>query len=51
VENGEDIALRRDVRDRQIRLLLTRQVWEKRRRDDIEILGLDACRDVLVAPE
>jgi RimJ/RimL family protein N-acetyltransferase len=49
VENGEDIVLRRDAPDRQIRLLLTREVWEARRRDDIEIIGLDACRDMLVA--
>jgi RimJ/RimL family protein N-acetyltransferase len=51
VENGEEIALRRGERDRQIRLLLTRDEWEKRRRDDIEIVGLDACIDMLVAAD
>lgn len=50
VENGEDIVLRRDVPDRQIHLLLTREEWETRRRDDIEIAGLDGCIDMLVAP-
>ncbi|MEY2426335.1 MAG: hypothetical protein QOI61_1907 [Actinomycetota bacterium] len=50
VENGEDIALRRGERDRQIRLLLMRDEWEKRRRDDIEIVGLDACINLLVEP-
>ncbi len=42
--NGEDIVLRREVADRQIRLQLTRARWEERRRDDIEIEGLEACR-------
>jgi RimJ/RimL family protein N-acetyltransferase len=51
VENGDDIALRRDVADRQIRLLLTRDEWEKRRRDDIEIVGLGGCVDMLIASE
>ncbi len=51
VENGADIALRRGEPDRQIRLLLTRDEWEKRRRDDIEIVGLDACIDLLVTPD
>lgn len=51
IENGEDIALRRGVRDRQIRLLLTRDEWESRRRDDIEIIGLERCIDFLIEPE
>jgi RimJ/RimL family protein N-acetyltransferase len=42
-ENGEDVALRRDVADRQIRLRLDRAGWEPRRRDDIEIEGLEPC--------
>jgi RimJ/RimL family protein N-acetyltransferase len=50
VDNGEDIALRRGEPDRQIRLLLTRDAWETRRRDDIEIAGLAACREFLIAP-
>ncbi|MEY2397538.1 MAG: hypothetical protein QOJ00_712 [Actinomycetota bacterium] len=51
VENGEDIALRRGVADRQIRLLLTREVWETRRRDDITIGGLEGCIDMLIASD
>ncbi len=50
VENGEEIALRRGERDRQIRLLLTRDEWEERRRDDIELVGLDGCIDLLIEP-
>ena len=49
VENGEDVKLRRDEPDRQIRLLLTRETWQSQRRDDIEIVGLDGCRDMLIA--
>lgn len=51
VENGEDIVLRRGVPDRQIRLLLTRDEWETRRRNDIEIVGLDGCIDLLIEPD
>jgi hypothetical protein len=25
-------------------LILRREVWERQRRDDIEIIGLDSCR-------
>ena len=50
VDNGEEIRMRRDTPDRLIHLLLTRENWETRRRDDIEIRGLDACMDLLVAP-
>lgn len=49
-DNGEEHRLRRDEPDRMVRLLLTRQEWETRRRDDISIDGLDACLDMLVAP-
>ena len=49
VENGEDVKLRRDEPDRQIRLLLRRETWQSQRRDDIEIVGLDGCRDMLIA--
>ncbi|HUR76696.1 MAG TPA: GNAT family protein [Acidimicrobiales bacterium] len=50
VENGDDIVLRRGSPDRQIRLLLTRDEWHSRRRDDIEISGLDACMEMLISP-
>lgn len=49
VENGDAIAMRRDVADRQIRLLLPREEWETRRRDDIEINNLEPCLEFLVA--
>lgn len=49
VENGEEIRIRRDTPDRLVHLLLTRERWEPQRRDDIEIVGLDACRDMLIA--
>jgi len=42
-ENGDLVAMRRDVADRQIRLKLTRQAWAAHRRDDIEFEGLEAC--------
>lgn len=51
VENGVEFAMRRDAVDRQIKLLLTRENWEPTRRDDIEIIGLDGCRDMLIATE
>lgn len=50
VENGEEIRLRRSTPDRLIHLLLTREGWEPTRRDDIEIVGLEGCIDMLIAP-
>lgn len=49
--NGEDRKLRRDEPDRQVNVRLLREVWEQRRRDDIEIVGLDACIDWFIAPD
>ncbi len=49
VENGEETRMRRTTPDRLIHLLLTRSAWEPQRRDDIEIVGLDGCRDMLIA--
>ncbi len=43
VENGDDIGAPRGTPVRQIRLLLTREAWEKKRRDDIQIHGLETC--------
>jgi RimJ/RimL family protein N-acetyltransferase len=45
-ENGEDIVVRRDVADRQLRLKLPRAKWEPQRREDIEIIGLEPCREM-----
>jgi RimJ/RimL family protein N-acetyltransferase len=43
VENGDDIGAPRGMPVRQIRLLLTRAAWEKNRRHDIRIHGLEPC--------
>jgi RimJ/RimL family protein N-acetyltransferase len=42
-ENGDEIKARRGKPARSIRFVLTRSEWERRRRNDIEIHGLDAC--------
>lgn len=49
VENGDELAMRRDVAERQVRLKLERAEWETRRRDDIEIFGLEPCLEMLGA--
>jgi RimJ/RimL family protein N-acetyltransferase len=43
VENGDDIGTPRGRPMRQIRLLLTRENWQKNRRPDIQIRGLEPC--------
>ncbi|CAN5686087.1 GNAT family protein [soil metagenome] len=45
VVNGDRLHDREGRRAREIRLKLTRSGWEDHRRHDIEIVGLDACRD------
>lgn len=47
--NGERWMLRRDVRDREIEVRLRREVWEERRRDDIELIGLEPCLELFGA--
>lgn len=42
-ENGDERRRRGEEADREIRLVLTRDRWEQRRRDDIEISGLEPC--------
>lgn len=49
-ENGEARMRRRDEWARTIRFRLDRATWEKRRRDDIEIVGLESCRHMFVGP-
>lgn len=44
--NGERWQLRRDTYDRHLEFVLPREQWEQRRRDDIEIEGLDACLEL-----
>ena len=48
-QNGESLALRRGVPERQIRLRLTRDRWEASRRGDIEVEGLDPCLELFGA--
>jgi RimJ/RimL family protein N-acetyltransferase len=43
IENGDDINAPRGKPVRQIRLLLTRDAWEKGRRADVQIHGLEPC--------
>jgi RimJ/RimL family protein N-acetyltransferase len=43
VDNGDDIGAPRGTPMRQIRLLLIREIWEKNRRDNIQIHGLEPC--------
>jgi hypothetical protein len=54
--NGDEIAVRAHLVDgehdgdepvRMRRFVLTRDRWETGRRDDIEIVGLDACLPLL----
>jgi RimJ/RimL family protein N-acetyltransferase len=47
-ENGEERATRRDKADRIIKVRMDRASWETRRRDDIEIIGLDACLPMFI---
>ncbi len=47
--NGFDLGLRRGRPERQIRLRLPRQVWERSRRDDIHLVGLEPCLELFGA--
>ena len=49
-ENGEARGLRRDASGRTVRFRMGRDAWEQRRRNDIEIIGLDGCRDMFISP-
>ncbi len=48
--NGERWVLRREVRDLEHEVRLRRAVWETRRRDDIELVGLEPCLELFGAP-
>jgi RimJ/RimL family protein N-acetyltransferase len=50
VDNGESRALRRGVADRILKVRMDRAIWEQRRRADIEIIGLEGCLDMFIAP-
>ncbi|HEV3225550.1 MAG TPA: GNAT family protein [Acidimicrobiales bacterium] len=47
--NGDSIELRRDQADRQLHFVLSRERWQERRRDDIEIEGLGPCLELFGA--
>ena len=47
--NGEALAPRRDGVARILNVRMDRATWETRRRDDIEIVGLEACLDMFIA--
>ena len=47
-ENGEARGARRDGAGRTIRLRMGRELWERRRRSDIEIVGLEGCLDMFI---
>ena len=47
-ENGEARGHRRDGAARTVRFRLGRDGWERRRRSDIEILGLEECLDMFI---
>jgi RimJ/RimL family protein N-acetyltransferase len=49
-ENGEARGPRRDGSGRTIRFRLAREDWARIRRDDVEIVGLEACLDMFVGP-
>jgi RimJ/RimL family protein N-acetyltransferase len=49
-ENGEARGHRRDGSARTIRFRLGREAWERHRRSDIEIHGLEECLDMFVGP-
>jgi RimJ/RimL family protein N-acetyltransferase len=47
-ENGEARGPRRDGAARTIRFRMSREVWERRRRGDVEIVGLESCLDMFI---
>jgi RimJ/RimL family protein N-acetyltransferase len=49
-ENGEARGRRRNEVGRTVRFRLDRAVWEQRRRDDVEIVGLESCLYMFVGP-
>jgi RimJ/RimL family protein N-acetyltransferase len=49
VDNGNELMLRRDQADRMIYLKLDRAGWTGHRRNDIEIEGIESCREMFGA--
>jgi RimJ/RimL family protein N-acetyltransferase len=50
IENGEGRMSRREESARMIRFRLDRKTWEQRRREDIDIAGLETCLHMFVGP-
>jgi RimJ/RimL family protein N-acetyltransferase len=50
VENGVGRGPRRDGAAPTINLLMDRATWAGRRRDDIELIGLEGCLDMFLGP-
>jgi RimJ/RimL family protein N-acetyltransferase len=48
-EEGERLIARRGLPTRHLDFRLPRETWERARRDDIELYGVDACRTLLGA--
>ena len=49
--NGAELRARGDEAAMQVNLVLERSDWEQRRRDDIEITGLEACTELFTGEE
>lgn len=47
VRDGEELVVRRGVASRHLRFRLERDEWERRRRDDIVLEGLEPCLPLL----
>jgi RimJ/RimL family protein N-acetyltransferase len=47
--NGKALAPRRDGAAPIVNFRIDRAAWEQRRRDDIEIVGLEGCLDMFIA--
>jgi RimJ/RimL family protein N-acetyltransferase len=47
--NGEALGPRRDGVARVLNVRIDRATWEERRRDDIELVGLEGCLDMFIA--
>ena len=47
--NGEAVGPRRDGAARMLNVRIDRATWEERRRDDIELVGLEGCLDMFIA--
>jgi len=49
-DNGDGLEPRRDRADRMVRFKIDRAAWERSRRDDIAVEGLEPCLELLGVP-